>query len=327
MTASQKQNNDAAKRCETATDPGDADMNSIPSGAIAASNSQANDISPMATSKSYLGLAIAGTTMVGTLILTAPFVLQYIRSPLPYMATPKAKVQKALQFVAARKMSLRQQSSNATKTTTTSQQNRHHKHFFIDLGSGDGEAVYQALQQTEPFAYTKATGIELNSTLWALSQLPRNLLWGLDRRRRSSFVCRDMFTYDLRVPPEADTTVMIFGVKPLMQAISQKLARECQEGTHILAYRFPIPLTSSTGSSCSSGGGDGGGAGKDSTGSDSDSSRTETQDNSTQAPANDRDGRVGDDLLLAAQLVYDVEEMRVYECRKQPQARESAVGS
>jgi len=188
------------------------------------------------------------------------------------MATPKDKVRKALEFVALQK----------TKHEDGSWNKMRH---FVDLGSGDGEGVYQALQQTHPFIY-KATGIELNSTLWLVSQLRRNLLWGLKKRSRSSFYCRDMFGYDL-ASNRADT-VMIFGVNPLMKSISQKLARECRPGTHVLAYRFLIPL---------------------------DESFDDPKKNGNlNKPEDNNEKRDDNDDLLAAKLVYDVEEMRVYEC-------------
>ena len=278
-------------------------------------------------SKSYVGVAIVGTTIVGTLVLTAPFVLQYTRSPLPYMATPKQKVRKALQFVATRTMATRNPKHAVAIPPNQQHQQQHTKkecyHYnFVDLGSGDGEAVYQALQQRHPFTYHQATGIELNSTLWALSQLRRWLVWGVEKRRRSSFFCRDMFTYPVCSPPARrqsshengaesttihSTTVMIFGVKPLMTAISQKLARECVEGTHILAYRFPLPLLESSYENDTDETNDSG----------SGSSKVPSGAMVKEKRAN---GTEDDALLLAARLVYDVEEMRVYECLKQPEA-------
>lgn len=57
-------------------------------------------------------------------------------------------------------------------------------------------------------------------------------------RQRSSFLKQDFFSYDLS---NADTC-MIFGVTPLMEPISRKLAKECVPGSHVLAYRFKLPL-------------------------------------------------------------------------------------
>eukprot|EP00977_Amphora_coffeiformis_P002386 scaffold448_cov156-Amphora_coffeaeformis.AAC.15 len=190
-------------------------------------------------SRLWLGALIAGSTVVGTLALTAPFVLS--RSPLPYMATPGHKIKKALEFI---------QIKSGQKQTR----------IFVDLGSGDGEGVYQAVRT----GYQQAVGIELNWTLCTLSRIRRQFFWEHSLRRRSQFLNQDFFPYSLA---QADTC-MIFGVTPLMEPISRKLALECAPGTHVLAYRFKLPLVTEN-----------------------------------------------DPKLLNAEIVYDVEEMRVYECR------------
>ena len=146
--------------------------------------------------------------MVG---LTAPFV--FTKSALPYMATPKEKVSRALKF-------LKKGESGV----------------FVDLGSGDGEAVYQAAK----IGY-RALGMETNFTLWAFSSLRRQLFWSSAERARSSFVWGNMFDYHLDKDLQANT-VMIFGVTPMMKSLSEKLALECPSGTHVLSYRFAIPL-------------------------------------------------------------------------------------
>jgi hypothetical protein len=169
--------------------------------------------------KTQNNLRVAGfifASAVGlTLGLTAPFVVS--RSPLPYMATPKEKVYRALEFLAQK---------NKHKT---SQGDR----VFVDLGSGDGEAVLQAAR----LGY-KATGLELNFTLYAFSCLRRRLFWSPEERANSQFVRGNMFQYNVSGAP----TVMIFGVTPLMASLSQKLRTECQPGTCVLSYRFAIPL-------------------------------------------------------------------------------------
>lgn len=195
-------------------------------------------------SRPWVAALVAGSTVVGTLALTAPFVLS--RSPLPYMATPGHKIKRALEFI-----------------QTTSRQgggNKQHPKTFVDLGSGDGEGVYQAVRS----GYDQAVGIELNWTLCALSRIRRRFFWDANLRQRSKFFNQDFFPYPLS---QVDTC-MIFGVTPLMDPISRKLAKECAPGTHVLAYRFRLPL----------------------------------------ATENDQN-------LLKAEIVYDREEMRVYECR------------
>jgi hypothetical protein len=114
---------------------------------------------------------------------------------------------------------------------------------FVDLGSGDGEAVYQALR----FGYSQAVGIELNFTLWAFASIRRKLFWPFEYQRRSRIIWGNFFSYNLR---EADA-VMIFGVRPLMESISRKIASECRTGTHILAHRFPLHTNDSRGTNTS----------------------------------------------------------------------------
>ena len=91
-----------------------------------------------------------------------------------------------------------------------------------------------------------------------------------------------------------------------MTSISRKLARECGEGTHVLAYRFPLPLLEIS----------------DDNDDSNDSGNVGSRSNKTPAEAivKDKESNSMEDLLLAARLVYDVEEMRVYECLKQPRA-------
>jgi hypothetical protein len=137
---------------------------------------------------------IFGASVFGTLALTAPFV--FMRSPLPYMATPGRKVYQALHYLK------RSQQKYPNRT-------------FVDMGSGDGEAVYQALK----VGYQKAVGIELNYTLYAIAQCRRLFFWTPDERARSTFLCQDFFKYNL----EHADTVMIFGVNPLMnKSINRK---------------------------------------------------------------------------------------------------------
>jgi len=211
----------------------------------------------MARRRLLAGVA-AGTTVVGTIALIGPFVSPLLKkSPfLPYMATPPRKIQRALQHL-----------------------NKLNKGggVFVDLGSGDGEGVHQSLRA----GYRQAIGVENNFTLWAFSELRRRLFWSRDFADRSEFHLRDMFSYDIS---HADT-VMVFGVRPLMHPISQKLARECRDGTHILSYRFALPMVSSSGKA----------AGE-----------------CTSSQPHQR----AENLLLQADLVYDEDEMRIFECRR-----------
>ena len=207
-----------------------------------------------------MALGLIGVTFVGILELTTPFIAAQLRSPLPYMATPKHKIKKALKFVALH----RQLSDVATTPVVTRQQksvvltscnpthhdslisSSHHRHHlpnnFIDLGSGDGTAVLTAAS----LGYN-ATGFELNSTLWLLSSLRR--IFSTDKliRSNSRFILGDMFQNDTaKTSLRHADCVMIFGVNSLMPQIATLVQRECcRPGCLIMSYRFRVPLHSS----------------------------------------------------------------------------------
>mmetsp|Transcript_27117 Transcript_27117/g.61805 ORF Transcript_27117/g.61805 Transcript_27117/m.61805 type:complete len:231 (-) Transcript_27117:1097-1789(-) len=117
--------------------------------------------------------ALARTLIGGSFIcvvgMTAPFVISQIRSPLPFMATPRAKVERALLYISSR---------HADAAVGRRRE-------FVDLGSGDGTAVLSAASN----GY-RATGFELNSSLWMVSSLRRLLS---QHRSNAQFVLDDMF--------------------------------------------------------------------------------------------------------------------------------------
>jgi hypothetical protein len=152
---------------------------------------------------------VVGSVIVGVVGLTAPFVLS--KSKLPYMATPGTKIHRALKHLGKGK----------------------NGGVFVDLGSGDGEAVYQAAK----LGY-RAIGVELNFTLWAFSSFRRQLFWSASEKERSTFIWSNFFNYNIGHA----NTVMIFGVTPLMKSLSQKIVEDCNPGTDVLSYRFAIPL-------------------------------------------------------------------------------------
>ena len=207
----------------------------------------------------YAVLGAVGSTFAGSILLMSPFVIMQLRSELPFMSTPRHKVLRALEFISQR------QSKQSVQAKSPRKQTRRN---FYDLGSGDGEAVLAAAE-----AGWNATGIEMNPTLWLVSQIRR--LWSpAEVRRRSQFVLGDMFQHKIH---SADA-VMIFGVKPLMPRIANKISTECRLGTCVMSYRFRIPTAGDVGISNPNSTGDG-----------------------------DSDGK------LHAGLVYDEEEMRVWQ--------------
>ena len=204
--------------------------------------------------KKVVGGVIGTAVVFGTLALTYPFV--FSRSPLPYMATPGAKLKKALAFI---------QKSNKQKQLN-----------FVDLGSGDGEAILQAAK----LGFQNSTGVELNFTLWSISKfrLFRNLT--SKERKNTKIIWGDLFIQPLN---EANA-VLVFGVTPLMRQISQKLRKECLPGTYVLSYRFVLPTARSL------------------------AVKKDDEDG-------DRDGDEDEDgSLFNAEIVYDKEEMRIYKC-------------
>jgi hypothetical protein len=217
---------------------------------------------------------IAGTTVFGIMALTAPFVFLPSKSSivLPYMATPAAKLKNALTF-----LQQRQSAAKSSSGTTSSRS-------FLDLGSGDGEAVYQAVQimqgDRSP-VYQKATGIELNPTLFIISSI-RRLFWTADQKSRSSFECLDFWSQVAHNRIAHADTILIFGVQPLMLPLSKTLASTCRPGTFILSYRFQLPIEDVL-----------------------NTMDTHQQPNRCPSPTG----------LLQAEVIYDKEEMRIYQCK------------
>ena len=237
--------------------------------------------------RKWIAGGIAGTTVLGMVALTVPFVvLPTARKGLPYMATPAHKLKKALEVIRQRRLLKRHKNVDDSSL----QQPRR---VFVDLGSGDGEGVYQAVkffddENSQPdkddsppsYYYSSCIGIELNMTLYLLSNFRRLLFWSRPERARSQFQCRDFWTNTTSLLRTADT-VLIFGVAPLMQPLSVMLrANGLRRGTHVVSYRFPLPVVATAKKG------------------DDDDENNVNKDNS----------------LLRATLIYDEEEMRIYEC-------------
>ena len=241
----------------------------------------------------WIAAGIAGTTVLGVVALTAPFVvLPTAKKGLPYMATPAPKLRKAFHFLSQRRRSL----EIPTGGVNTSLLHQPHR-VFVDLGSGDGEGVYQAVQLLNDeinrpdeqngatstpshYYYQSCIGMELNTTLYFLSSLRRRWFWSHTERARSQFQCGDFWNTPPALLRAADT-VLIFGVAPLMHPLSVKLRADgLRPGAHILSYRFPLPLADPV-----------------------DDASNHNNDNTFVGPQ-----------LLNARLIYDEEEMRIYEC-------------
>jgi hypothetical protein len=272
----------------------------------------------------------------GILVLTVPFViLPLCGHSLPFMATPAVKVKKALQFIQKRHQQ-RQQTQKllvgpAKKAMDHAQSESAtiaRRRMFLDLGSGDGEAVWQAAQMhssdgdgdgdennrrassvqrqeehNQYHYYTDCVGVELNSTLYLVSVLRRALFWSHSVRQRSRFYCRDVWALPRHLVQGADT-IFLFGIPSLMPRLSHAMARtwRIRPGTFIVSYRFPLPVRDGTSKSANA-----------------------TDILPTQSDLN----RVREAVpfpLLEAELIYSEDEMRIYECTANDDTLPDTVG-
>jgi len=190
-----------------------------------------------------LAWVVIGSSFVGTVGLIFPFLWMQLKSPLPYMSTPRKKVILALEEISRHRQKKIGNNSHQSSCRLK----------YYDLGSGDGETVLTAAS----LPGWNATGIELNFTLWSISNI-RRLVLGTQTLLRSGYpiqcpthksnniFCTSRFLWAdfWSVPIKEADAVMIFGVSPLMPRIADKIQNECQPGTFVLAYRFKLPIIS-----------------------------------------------------------------------------------
>lgn len=101
---------------------------------------------------------------------------------------------------------------------------------FVDLGSGDGRIVLSAAQA----GFSPAEGVELNPWLVIYSKV-QALRQGLSSK--TAFHKKDLWKFSLKPYPN----IVIFGVEEMMKDLEAKLEDEAEDGTHIVACRFPLP--------------------------------------------------------------------------------------
>ena len=194
-----------------------------------------------------IALGLIGGSFVTIMALTTPFITMQLKSSLPYMSTPRQKVEKALNFLSKRNTRMIENNNNLKckdiDTTTTiprhTAEPAHQKQLnFVDLGSGDGTAVLAASSLK-----WRAIGIEMNPTLWLLSSIRRLLTNNKETRTNCQFKLGDMFNASIsQTSLQNANCTMIFGVAPLMPRIANLIERECQPGRWIMSYRFRVPL-------------------------------------------------------------------------------------
>ena len=243
---------------------------------------------------SNIAFGLIGGSFVTIIALTAPFITMQLKSSLPYMSTPKQKVEKALTFLSKRNQemianNLKQKGGidntiiKSGNITSAHQKQLH----FVDLGSGDGTAVLAASSLG-----WRSTGIEMNPTLWLISSIRRLLSNNKKIRNNSQLKIGDMFSASIsHTSLQNAHCTMIFGVAPLMPRIANLIERECQPGCWIMSYRFRVPLANS--------------------GND----ESEEKNKKDQAS-------VGGSGGIHASLIYDEEEMRIYELNRNLTAAE-----
>ncbi|KAL7510941.1 hypothetical protein ACHAXN_007856 [Cyclotella atomus] len=217
-----------------------------------------------------------------------------LRSPLPYMATPRHKVERALKYLLDKKRMrantisitvhqkyLKSGSNNTPAPSTTQNRMNGTQPRFVDLGSGDGTTIFTA----SSLSY-KSIGIELNTTLWAISSL-RRLFQTYNIRNNCSFIHGDMFQ-NTRMKYELNRAdcVMVFGVNSLMPKIADLIEKECQRGVFVMSYRFRLPLLEQ----CNA-----------------------ADDNRDEGGEHNQKDKTG---VIDASLIYQEEEMRIYELRR-----------
>eukprot|EP00986_Skeletonema_menzelii_P000700 scaffold203_cov149-Skeletonema_menzelii.AAC.5 len=243
------------------------------------------------TSTSNIAFGLIGGSFVTIIALTTPFITMQLKSSLPYMSTPRQKVEKALTFLSKRNNEMIANSLQQRGIDTTIKSRNITKQLhFVDLGSGDGTAVLAASSLG-----WRATGIEMNPTLWLISSIRRLLSNNKKIRTNSELKIGDMFSASISQTSLRNANcTMIFGVAPLMPRIANLIERECQPGCWIMSYRFRVPLNSGN--------------------------HGEEKNKKDQAS-------VGGSGGIQASLIYDEEEMRIYELNRHHHTTEEGKSS
>ncbi|KAJ8711320.1 hypothetical protein PYW07_008562 [Mythimna separata] len=100
---------------------------------------------------------------------------------------------------------------------------------LLDVGSGDGRIVFTAAKLG-----FQADGVELNPWLVYYSRIAALLT---PEYRGSKFFRRDLWKFDLK----PYNNIVIFGVEQMMQEFENKLLKETNKDTVVVACRFPLP--------------------------------------------------------------------------------------
>ncbi|CAF1421981.1 unnamed protein product [Adineta steineri] len=149
---------------------------------------------------------------VGLTVLCIPFVTPALRRhALPYVPATREQLDNIF---------------NLLKQYSTKQR-RH----LVDLGSGDGRIVFEAVQQGLP----RATGIELNRVLVYYARL-KALTSG--QRKICQFKRANLWKYDL----SKYDTIVLFGVDTMMEPLLKKLSKEIADESVVITCRYQFPI-------------------------------------------------------------------------------------
>jgi SAM-dependent methyltransferase len=99
---------------------------------------------------------------------------------------------------------------------------------FVDLGSGDGAVLVEAVQR----GYI-CYGYELNPFLWLVAKL-RTFAYG----KRVKIYCSNFWKIQL---PEQTKGIYVFLLDKYMPKLDAKLAKELRPGACLVSYTFQIP--------------------------------------------------------------------------------------
>ncbi|KAJ9587151.1 hypothetical protein L9F63_019325 [Diploptera punctata] len=100
---------------------------------------------------------------------------------------------------------------------------------LIDIGSGDGRIVLAAAKMG-----FRADGVELNPWLVAFSRLQA---YRLGLASSTKFYRKNLWKFNL----QPYQNIVIFGVEEMMLDLEDKLCREIDSDTYVVACRFPFP--------------------------------------------------------------------------------------
>eukprot|EP01032_Pedospumella_encystans_P013169 gene13169-15177_t len=200
------------------------------------------------TTSVMVGLGAIGGSIILISLLAAPFLVVPASrklGSLPWMATPKDKINLALEHV--ERIRLQTLAHGGVKRALCQQSNHSTVRSLVDLGAGDGRVCIEAAK----YHGYKATGIELNPVLIALSYyralqagtLSSTVSASTGLPIKTSVLSQVTFrmTDFWAVPLASFDVITVFGVRSIMERLETKLTEEAAKDLFVVCYRFPLP--------------------------------------------------------------------------------------